>query len=96
MYDLHSLVLPCIDDGSKDEEMTLDMLRTAKDQGISLVAATPHCIAKSQEDIDELIAKRDAWCSRIREMIKGYDEFPEIITGAEVFLCKDIQSMPRK
>ena len=90
MYDLHSHVLPCIDDGSNSEEMTLDMLRKAKEQGVNLVAATPHCFAKSQEDIDVLVEKRNAQYDRIRQIISGYEEFPEIITGSEVLLCKDI------
>ena len=90
MYDLHSHFLPCIDDGAKDENIALGMLKAAKEQGITLVAATPHCIAKSKEDVDELIAKRDAAFERIKDIIKDDSTYPGIVLGAEVYLCKDI------
>jgi protein-tyrosine phosphatase len=42
MIDIHSHILPGIDDGSKDIAMSLDMLRTAEKDGITEIVATPH------------------------------------------------------
>ena len=42
MIDFHNHVLPGIDDGSKNMEMTLNMLRTASDQGIKKIINTTH------------------------------------------------------
>lgn len=42
MIDLHSHVLPGVDDGVKTIEASLDLLRAAADDGIAKVAATPH------------------------------------------------------
>ncbi len=43
MIDIHSHVLPGIDDGSEDMEMSLDMLAMAAESGVDTLVATPHC-----------------------------------------------------
>ena len=40
--DIHNHILPGIDDGAKDEKMSLKMLRKAADDGITHLIATPH------------------------------------------------------
>ena len=40
--DFHSHVVPGVDDGSKNTEMSLEMLRRMRRQGTDLVVATPH------------------------------------------------------
>jgi protein-tyrosine phosphatase len=42
MIDIHSHILPGIDDGSKSWEMTLEMCRLAIRDGITHIVATPH------------------------------------------------------
>jgi protein-tyrosine phosphatase len=42
MIDLHSHILPGVDDGSPDMETTLAMARMAVDDGIQIMACTPH------------------------------------------------------
>jgi protein-tyrosine phosphatase len=42
VIDLHSHILPGIDDGSKSLEMSLDMARIAVSDGIETMACTPH------------------------------------------------------
>lgn len=42
MIDLHSHILPGIDDGSKSLEMSLEMARIAAQDGIQVMACTPH------------------------------------------------------
>jgi len=44
MYDLHSHLLPGIDDGSPDYETSLTMARAYVDQGVQCVACTPHIL----------------------------------------------------
>ncbi|ERI94383.1 putative capsular polysaccharide biosynthesis protein [Clostridiales bacterium oral taxon 876 str. F0540] len=44
MIDFHSHVLPYIDDGSKNFDMSLDMLRLAVDEGTNYICATSHFI----------------------------------------------------
>ncbi|MBR3118222.1 MAG: tyrosine protein phosphatase, partial [Oceanobacillus sp.] len=42
MIDIHSHILPGVDDGAKTEEDSLDMARAAVAQGITTIIATPH------------------------------------------------------
>lgn len=43
MIDIHSHILPGIDDGAADMYDTLEMARIAVESGISAMVATPHC-----------------------------------------------------
>ncbi len=42
MVDFHAHLLPGIDDGSRDRDMTAKMLQSASEQGIDVIVATPH------------------------------------------------------
>jgi protein-tyrosine phosphatase len=42
LIDLHCHILPGVDDGSKDMQMSLDLARAAVDQGITNSLVTPH------------------------------------------------------
>ena len=44
MYDLHSHLLPGIDDGAPDYETSLVMAQAYVDQGVECVACTPHIL----------------------------------------------------
>ena len=44
MIDIHSHILPYIDDGSKDMEMSLQMARIYVENGVTKVIATPHYV----------------------------------------------------
>lgn len=94
MYDLHSHILPFVDDGAKDEIMSLEMLRSAKAQGVDIVAATPHCVAKDVGAVDAFLIKRQAGYEKLAAAMKDKNEYPQIILGAEVNLCKDISDFP--
>ena len=57
MIDFHSHVLPGIDDGSDCVEESLEMLHTAKNQGVSTMLATPHFYAQDVS-VDHFLEKR--------------------------------------
>src|SRR4051812_45807539 len=50
MIDLHSHILPGIDDGAPDLDGSVDMGRAAVDGGVEAIVATPHVNAKYQND----------------------------------------------
>lgn len=43
MIDIHCHILPNVDDGSLNIEMSLDMIAAAYDSGVRSMIATPHC-----------------------------------------------------
>ena len=90
MFDLHSHVLPYIDDGAKDMETSLAMLKMAKEQGVNTVVATPHCVAKDSMAVDVFAEKRRESYEKLLLEIKNKSDYPEILLGSEVYLCGDI------
>jgi len=60
MIDIHSHILPGLDDGSKSWETTLEMCRLAVEDGITHIVATPHAndsYAYSRDRVRELVAE---------------------------------------
>lgn len=79
--DIHSHILPEIDDGSKDWNMTEQMLRMQYKQGIRTVIATPHNYPGRGTDkrvIDELCKKAD-------ELAKTIDDTMCVLPGNEIY-----------
>ena len=48
MIDIHSHILPGMDDGSSSIEESLAMARESARQGVRLIAATPHFYATEE------------------------------------------------
>ncbi len=57
MIDLHCHILPSIDDGAKNTEISLSMLKEQKKQGVQAIAFTPH-FNFSRIDVDEFVEVR--------------------------------------
>ena len=59
--DLHSHILPGIDDGAPDAEVSLALLREEVNQGINQVVLTPH-FSPHNETVEEFVQRRGyAW-----------------------------------
>lgn len=83
MLDFHSHILPGIDDGSKNLEMSLAMLRESSAQGIRGIALTPHFYADS-DDPDEFFRRREAAADSLFQAAQSEPDCPELLLGAEV------------
>lgn len=93
MIDLHTHCLACIDDGADSIETALNMLKNAKANGAHTVAATPHFYT-GKIDVDVFLSKRRAACEGVAQSIFGNEnEYPRIVTGAEVYINCDISEM---
>ena len=44
MIDIHTHILFGVDDGSKNLEMSIDMIKEAYESGVDTIVATPHCM----------------------------------------------------
>lgn len=83
MFDVHCHILPGIDDGSKDVQMSLEMLRREAEQGIEGIVFTPHFYA-AQNDPETFLNKRDQALKELEASISELPEVPKYTTGAEV------------
>ena len=80
MLDVHSHILPGIDDGSSSVEMSCKMLAAMAQQGVKTVVATPHFYAS--RDLPEAFLERRSKAVAALESRKP--EAPQVILGAEV------------
>ncbi|MBQ0125877.1 MAG: hypothetical protein KBS59_06095 [Clostridiales bacterium] len=67
LYDMHSHILPEMDDGSKSADQTLQMLNGANSQGVCAIVATPHFYAEKQTP-DEFLARRGEAVQKLKAM----------------------------
>lgn len=64
--DIHAHILPGIDDGSKDEETTVDLVRRLHALGIKKIIATPHITEEAFPNNRETI--QNAWKKCMNEL----------------------------
>lgn len=84
MTDLHTHILPRMDDGAPDTAASLAMLRMEAAQGVTGVALTPH-FHRDRESIEQFLARRQAaWEHLSAAMKKTAEPFPDLVLGAEV------------
>ena len=81
MIDIHSHILPGMDDGSSSLEESLSMARESARQGVRLLAATPHFYA-TQEDPNSFLRRREKSLALVESAWQ--DSFPTLLVGAEV------------
>jgi protein-tyrosine phosphatase len=87
MFDLHSHILPNIDDGAKNMEMSLAMLRIAAENGTKGIAATPHVIEGEWLPAwDNILTE----CAMLQKAADDAGLDLEIFPGAEVAIYRDI------
>lgn len=87
MIDFHSHILPGIDDGARNTDMALEMLKRAYADGIDTVVSTSHIYIDDESDIDKFIERRKrAYTVLLEAMSKDGGEFPKIRLGCEVHL----------
>ena len=82
MIDLHSHILPNMDDGSDGVQTSLEMLRRLSDQGVTTVCATSHYYA-DENSIDTFCARREKALHRL-EKAAAAEPLPKILPAAEV------------
>jgi protein-tyrosine phosphatase len=89
MIDLHTHILPGIDDGARDLSMSLEMARMAVADGTRTMACTPHIYPGLYLNTAQGIASaRDALQNELQQ--RGIDL--DLVVGADVHLVPDLLS----
>ena len=89
MIDIHSHILPGVDDGAQDIYDTLEMIRLAERSGIQAMVATPHCNIPggyknyfSEKYIEQM--------QLVREVVHQEGIKVNILPGVEAFGTEDL------
>ena len=89
--DLHSHILPGMDDGCATVDESLAVLQKMHSQGISRVFATPHYYAR--ESVADFLQRRQDSCALLCNYARGM-QLPEICCGAEVAWFAHLDAHP--
>ena len=81
MLDIHSHILPAVDDGAKSVEESARLLAQMKDQGVTTVVATPHFFPLGAV-LDDFLELRKTAAKEISQLAREQDI--NLVLGAEV------------
>ena len=81
MLDIHSHFLPKMDDGSKSVEMSMEMLRSSRKQGVTTIASTSHFYG-SEDNPENFLKRRENAYNQLKPHLTEND--PDIFFGAEI------------
>jgi len=88
MTDLHTHILPGMDDGAQTPEESIAMLREQARQGVDTVALTPHFYRNKERPKTFLQRRAEAWQNLQNAIAELPEEerkkLPKLILGAEV------------
>lgn len=88
--DYHCHVLPEIDDGAKNTDMSVQMLEMLHGQGVERVTATPHFYAHREKSVRRFLEKRQ---QSYDKLMSCKNLFGELILGAEVAIEHGISEL---
>ena len=87
MIDIHSHILPGVDDGARSIEESIKILQKAADAGVTTIVATPHVLdvpSKSEwQGVSNIF-------NQLKQRIVQENIHIEMILGAEVFISPDL------
>ncbi len=97
MIDLHTHILPGIDDGPAEAVVSLEMLKMQKRQGVDVVALTSHFYPTRQKQ-EYFCKKRQEAYERLLEAIEKLpkeeqEEIPHMVLGAEVAFIPGVENL---
>lgn len=86
--DIHSHILPFMDDGARDEKMSLAMLRIAESEGITDIIVTPHYrqghYKGERKDVEQALSK-------MREVMKEEGIHINLYPGNEIYYRSELE-----
>lgn len=83
MIDVHTHILPGMDDGSKSVTESIEMLKELKRQGVEEVVLSSHYYAE-KETPDSFFARREKAYSELKAAIENEEDMPKLRLAAEI------------
>lgn len=87
MIDLHSHILPNIDDGAKSLNISIEMAKIAVEDGIKILACTPHIRPPTYSNNTDIIRKK------VDELTSAFQSEGinlKLIMGADIHIAHDL------
>ena len=94
MIDLHSHILPGIDDGAKSFDVSLAILKGLREHGVSDVVATPHFVNGSS--YMSTVAENRQLVEMLQEKADEADLDIEIHLGNEIYIDSNIAELVKR
>ena len=87
MIDIHTHILPGVDDGAKDWDTCLEMLKRSAENGVEKVIATPHFLPWRQSATPKEIMNL---CSEVqKKLLRKHGISMDIYCGNEIYYSMD-------
>jgi protein-tyrosine phosphatase len=90
MIDLHTHILPGVDDGAKTIEQSILMVNQAEKAGISTICATPHILGQVTFQLEEKIKRS---FDLLKTKMTRMGSKVEIVLGSEIYVREDLDSL---
>lgn len=87
MVDIHSHIIYGIDDGSKDRQMTIQMLKTARETGTKKIIATPHYYRGRFMEPIEIVKRR---VNELKAIARENEVDIDIYAGQEIYFTESL------
>lgn len=94
MIDIHSHILPFVDDGADNIETAFEMLKMAKEASTSAIVLTPH--SNLYEHDKNLLFELNFVFNAFKEKVKKENIDIDIFLGGEIFANNDIIELAEK
>jgi len=90
MVDIHTHLLPNIDDGAREYEEALEVIKLAENTGFTDLFVTPHYIAGHFNNDKVLV---DMMTKKLNEYLEDKDVHLNIYNGSEVYVCENLDKL---
>ena len=87
MIDIHSHILPNIDDGSRSIEETFNLIKEAKNVGFDAIVSTSHYMEGYYETN---VPEREVWVNAIYENLQAKNIDVNLYLGNEIYMTENI------
>ena len=88
MIDIHSHILPGLDDGARSVEQALEMFQIAEQEGITSIIATPHCYGHRQSASPQKVGEQIA---KVQKELENRDIPIQIYSGNEIYYRQGVE-----
>ena len=87
--DFHTHILPGVDDGSRNVEISLAMLEEESRQDVDKIVLTPHFYAH-RDSVEDFLQRREHSFKKLRDALAEKEKTPQLYVGAEVYYFQGI------